>query len=178
MKYQFPSADGLYPIPAYLYIKPDRVLGVPGGAYYYDPRQHRLLALQSGLLDPDTYDYFVNRPVYENAAFSLFFIADMAAIRPLYGERSRDFCHIESGAMAQLLSMTAVEHGLGLCGIGSVEEQQLTALFDLGPSHELIYSMIGGLRTADEQHRASVEAFAIEPVTASLDDEDMEEFEV
>ena len=178
VKYQFPSAGGLYPIQAYLYVKPDRVLGVPGGAYYYDPRQHRLLALQSGLLDPDTYDYFVNRPVYENAAFSLFFIADMAAIRPLYGERSRDFCHIESGAMAQLLSMTAVEHGLGLCGIGSVEEQQLTALFDLGPSHELIYSMIGGLRTADEQHRAPVEAFAIEPVTASLDDEEMEEFEV
>ncbi len=178
VKYQFPSAGGLYPIQAYLYIKPDRVLGVPGGAYYYDPRQHRLLALQSGLLDPDTYDYFVNRPVYENAAFSLFFIADMAAIRPLYGERSRDFCHIESGAMAQLLSMTAVEHGLGLCGIGSVEEQQLTALFDLEPSHELIYSMIGGLRTADEQHRAPVEAFAIEPVTESLDDEDMEEFEV
>jgi len=178
VKYQFPSAGGLYPTQAYLYIKADRVLGVPGGAYYYDPRQHRLLALQSGLLDPDIYDYFVNRPVYENAAFSLFFIADMAAIRPLYGERSRDFCHIESGAMAQLLSMTAVEHGLGLCGIGSVEEQQLTTLFDLGPNHELIYSMIGGLRTADEQHRAPVEAFAIEPVSASLDDEDMEEFEV
>ena len=178
VKYQFPSAGGLYPIQAYLYIKADRVLGVPGGAYYYDPRQHRLLALQSGALDPDTYDYFVNRPVYENAAFSLFFIADMAAIRPLYGERSRDFCHIESGAMAQLLSMTAVEHGLGLCGIGSVEEQQLKTLFDLGPSHELIYSMIGGLRTADEQHRAPVEVFASEPATASLDDEDMEEFEV
>ncbi|WP_323162118.1 non-ribosomal peptide synthetase [Pseudomonas fluorescens] len=178
VKYQFPSAGGLYPIQAYLYIKADRVLGVPGGAYYYDPRQHRLLALQSGALDPDTYDYFVNRPVYENAAFSLFFIADMAAIRPLYGERSRDFCHIESGAMAQLLSMTAVEHGLGLCGIGSVEEQQLKTLFDLGPDHELIYSMIGGLRTADEQHRAPVEAFAIEPASASLDDEDMEEFEV
>jgi len=100
VKYQFPSAGGLYPIQAYLYVKPDRVRGVPGGAYYYDPRQHRLLALQSGLLDPDTYDYFVNRPVYENAAFSLFFIADMAAIRPLYGERSRDFCHIESGAIS------------------------------------------------------------------------------
>ncbi|MBV4477559.1 non-ribosomal peptide synthetase [Pseudomonas botevensis] len=177
-KYQFPSAGGLYPLQAYLYVKPERVLGVPGGAYYYDPRQHRLLALQSGLLDPDTYDYFVNRPVYENAAFSLFFIADMAAIRPLYGERSRDFCHIESGAMAQLLSMTAVEQGLGLCGIGSIEGQQLTALFDLGPSHELIYSMVGGLRTADEQHRAPVETFVLEPAMQSPGDDDMEEFEV
>ncbi|MCV5737861.1 SagB/ThcOx family dehydrogenase, partial [Escherichia coli] len=81
----------------------------------------------------------------ENAAFSLFFIADMAAIRPLYGERSRDFCHIEAGGMAQLLTMTAVEQGLGLCGMGSLEEQQLSALFDLGPNHQLIYSMVDGL---------------------------------
>ncbi|UWF51918.1 amino acid adenylation domain-containing protein [Pseudomonas sp. N3-W] len=175
VKYQFPSAGGLYPIQAYVYVKPGRVAGVPGGAWYYDPRQHRLLATGSGLLDPDSYDYFVNRPVYENAAFSLFFIADMAAIRPLYGERSRDFCHIEAGAMAQLLTMTAVEQGLGLCGVGSIEEQQLPALFDLGPSHQLIYSMVGGLRTADEQHRTRIEAFTPDE---SADDSDMEEIEV
>jgi len=175
VKYQFPSAGGLYPIQAYLYVKPQRVLGVPGGAYYYDPRQHQLLALDSGELDPDTYDYFVNRPVYENAAFSLFFIADMAAIRPLYGERSHDFCHIEAGAMAQLLSMTAAEHDLGLCGTGVIEEQQLPTLFDLGPSHRLIYSMVGGLRSADPQRAAPLEAFA---PPAPDDDSDMEEIEV
>ncbi|WP_024698598.1 non-ribosomal peptide synthetase [Pseudomonas avellanae] len=179
VKYQFPSAGGAYPIQAYLYVKPQRVSGVPGGAYYYDPLLHRLLALDSGELDPDTYDYFVNRPVYENAAFSLFFIADMAAIRPLYGERSRDFCHIEAGGMAQLLTMTAVEQGIGLCGMGSLEEQQLPALFDLGPDHLLIYSMVGGLRTADEQHLAQVEAFAPAPAVGQMDDDgDMEEIEI
>ncbi|MFI3044765.1 amino acid adenylation domain-containing protein [Pseudomonas coronafaciens] len=178
VKYQFPSAGGAYPIQAYLYVKPQRVSGVPGGAYYYDPLLHRLLALDSGALDPDTYDYFVNRPVYENAAFSLFFVADMAAIRPLYGERSRDFCHIEAGGMAQLLTMTAVEQGIGLCGMGSLEEQQLPALFDLGAEHLLIYSMVGGLRTADEAHRAQVEAFARAPVELADDDSDMEEIEI
>ncbi|MEE4678039.1 amino acid adenylation domain-containing protein [Pseudomonas alliivorans] len=178
VKYQFPSAGGLYPIQAYLYIKPQRVNGVPGGAYYYDPVQHRLLALDSGVLDPDTYDYFVNRPVYENAAFSLFFIADMAAIEPLYGERSRDFCHIETGAMAQLLTMTAADHGLGLCGMGSLEEQQLPTLFDLGASHRLIYSMVGGLRAVGEQHRVHIEAFASDPRAELPDDCDMEEVEI
>ncbi|MEE4307376.1 amino acid adenylation domain-containing protein [Pseudomonas alliivorans] len=178
VKYQFPSAGGLYPIQAYLYIKPQRVNGVPGGAYYYDPVQHRLLALDSGVLDPDTYDYFVNRPVYENAAFSLFFIADMVAIEPLYGERSRDFCHIETGAMAQLLTMTAADQGLGLCGMGSLEEQQLPTLFDLGASHRLIYSMVGGLRAVGEQHRVHIEAFASDPRTELPDDCDMEEVEI
>ncbi|WP_246771741.1 amino acid adenylation domain-containing protein, partial [Pseudomonas syringae] len=177
VKYQFPSAGGLYPIQCYLYVKPQRVTGVAAGAYYYDPVEHRLLMLDSEPLDPDTYDYFVNRPVYENAAFSLFFIADMAAIRPLYGERSRDFCHIEAGGMAQLLSMTAVEQGLGLCGMGSLEEQQLSALFDLGPNHQLIYSMVGGLRTADEQRRAQVEAFA-SAADQTDDASDMEEIEI
>ncbi|KPY82891.1 Amino acid adenylation [Pseudomonas syringae pv. tagetis] len=177
VKYQFPSAGGLYPIQSYLYVKPQRVAGVAAGAYYYDPIRHRLLRLDSDVLDPDTYDYFVNRPVYENAAFSLFFVADMAAIRPLYGERSRDFCHIEAGGMAQLLTMTAVEQGLGLCGMGSIEEQQLSALFDLGANHQLIYSMVGGLRTAAEQRHRQVEAFASaadQPDEAS----DMEEIEI
>ncbi len=178
VKYQFPSAGGLYPIQAYLYIKPQRVNGVPGGAYYYDPVQHRLLALGSGVLDPDTYDYFVNRPVYENAAFSLFFIADMAAIEPLYGERSRDFCHIETGAMAQLLTMTAADYGLGLCGMGSLEEHQLPTLFDLGASHRLIYSMVGGVRAVGEQRRDHIEAFVSDPHAELPDDYDMEEVEI
>ncbi|RMP31323.1 Non-ribosomal peptide synthetase [Pseudomonas amygdali pv. lachrymans] len=177
IKYQFPSAGGLYPIQSYLYVKPQRVTDVAAGAYYYDPVQHRLLRLDSDVLDPDTYDYFVNRPVFENAAFSLFFIADMAAIRPLYGERSRDFCHIEAGGMAQLLTMTAVEQGLGLCGMGSLEEQQLSALFDLGPNHQLIYSMVGGLRTADEHRRTQIEAFA-SAADQTDDASDMEEIEI
>ncbi|RMM89311.1 Non-ribosomal peptide synthetase [Pseudomonas savastanoi pv. glycinea] len=177
IKYQFPSAGGLYPIQSYLYVKPQRVIGVAAGAYYYDPVQHRLLRLDIDVLDPDTYDYFVNRPVFENAAFSLFFIADMAAIRPLYGERSRDFCHIEAGGMAQLLTMTAVEQGLGLCGMGSLEEQQLSALFDLGPNHQLIYSMVGGLRTADEHRRTQIEAFA-SAADQTDDASDMEEIEI
>jgi hypothetical protein len=48
--------------------------------------------------------------------------------------------------MAQLLTMAAPEQGVGLCGIGSVERDELGPLLDLGPTHRLIYSMVGGLR--------------------------------
>ncbi|CAK15503.1 non-ribosomal peptide synthetase [Pseudomonas entomophila] len=173
-KYLFPSAGGAYPLQTYLSIKPGRVLGVPGGAYYHDPVGHRLVAVGEGVLDPDTYDYFVNRPVYEGAAFALFFVADLAAIRPLYGEGSHDFCLIEAGAMAQLLTMAAADQGLGLCGVGSVEPRQLASLFDLGPSHSLVYSMVGGLRGGHVSHRPQPETLAI----TAQDDTDMEEFEV
>ena len=36
-KYLYGSAGSSYPVQTYLYLKPGRVAGVPGGAYYYDP---------------------------------------------------------------------------------------------------------------------------------------------
>jgi SagB-type dehydrogenase family enzyme len=146
-KYLYGSAGSSYPVQTYLYVKPDRVAGVPGGAYYYDPGAHQLVAVGPGrTLSPDAYDYFVNRPVFDAAAFALFLVADLAAIEPLYGSESLGFCQIEAGSMAQLLTMAASGQGLGLCGIGSVERSELDPLLDLSPTHQLIYSMVGGLR--------------------------------
>jgi amino acid adenylation domain-containing protein len=177
-KYLYGSAGGAYPVQAYLYVKPGRVAGLPGGAYYYDPRQHRLVELgRDRVLDPDAYDYFVNRPVFLSGAFALFLVAELAAIEPLYGEQSVSFCHIEAGGMAQLLTMAAVEHRLGLCGIGSVDPQALQRLFDLGPTHRLVYSMIGGARQPDELEPGADE---LEPGADGLDAElaEMEDLEI
>jgi SagB-type dehydrogenase family enzyme len=151
-KYQYASAGGTYPIQTYCFVKPGRITGLPGGAYYHDPAEHRLLLLGEGReLSADAYDYFVNRPVFEAAAFGLFLVAELAAIEPLYGEVSHGFCQIEAGGMAQLLTMSAAEVGLGLCGMGSVEAD-LAALFDLGPTHRLVYSMVGGSRPVALPH--------------------------
>ncbi|WP_051319008.1 non-ribosomal peptide synthetase [Chitinimonas koreensis] len=148
-KFLYGSAGGAYPMQTYVYVKPGRVEGLAGGAYYHDPAAHRLVALGQGReLSADAYDYFVNRPVFEAAAFALFLVADLAAIEPLYGDKSLDFCHIEAGAMAQLLTIAAAEQRLGLCGIGSLETDRLEALFELGASHRPVYSMVGGLRRA------------------------------
>ncbi|HET6210702.1 MAG TPA: nitroreductase family protein, partial [Jatrophihabitans sp.] len=180
-KYLYGSAGGAYPVQAYLYVKPGRVAGVPGGAYYYDPHRHRLVELgRDRTLDPDAYDYFVNRPVFLSGAFALFLVAELAAIQPLYGEQSLSFCQIEAGAMAQLLTMTAVEHRLGLCGIGSVEPDTLRALFDLGPSHRLIYSMVGGPRPVAEPETVATADDADSELTELelADDLEMEDLEL
>ena len=177
-KYLYPSAGSLYPVQTYLYLKPGRVAGVPGGAYYHDPVTHRLIEIGQGrVLPADAYDYFVNRPVFEGAAFAVFLMAELAAIRPLYGEKSLDFCHIEAGAMAQLLAGAAADQQLGLCGVGMVEVEPLRALFDLGDSHRLIYSMVGGLRADEKRDARLVEAFIPTRDTAA-DEEDMEQIEI
>jgi len=143
-KFLYPSAGGLYPVQAYLYVKPGRVTGVQAGAYYYDRKQHRLHRTSELELPSDAYDYFVNRPTFDAAAFSLFLVADLGAIEPIYGGKSVDFCHIEAGTIAQLLAMAASDCKLGLCGIGSVDFEQMHALFDLGERHRIVYSMVGG----------------------------------
>ncbi len=154
-KYLYGSAGGAYPMQAYLYVKPGRVAGVPGGAHYYDPQGHRLVELgRDRVLDADAYDYFVNRPVFESGAFAVFLVAELAAIEPLYGEASLGFCQIEAGAMAQLLTMTAAGCGIGLCGIGSVEHAAVTALLGLSPTHRLVYSMVGGARAGEIPRRS------------------------
>jgi nitroreductase len=77
-------------------------------------------------------------------------VAQRAAIEPLYQEQSATFTAIEAGAMAQLLTMAAPDHGLGLCGIGALDTAELAALFDLEPSHRLVYALLGGGRPGAE----------------------------
>jgi amino acid adenylation domain-containing protein len=164
-RFQYASAGGLYPVQTYIYVKPDRVIGVPSGCYYVDPKDRTLVATGSGkALSADAYDYFVNRPTFEGGAFALFFVADDAAIRPLYGDQGRDMSLIEAGLVAQHLTHRAGQIGLGLCGIGEMINEALCDLFGLGPHHQLIYSMIGGIpATAPAQNDPS---------------EEMEEFEI
>ncbi|WP_433385475.1 amino acid adenylation domain-containing protein [Micromonospora sp. KLBMP9576] len=146
-RFQYGSAGGTYAVQTYVLVKAGRISGVPGGAYYHDPAAHRLVALgRDRELSPDAFDYFVNRPVYDSAAFALFLVAQRAAIEPLYQEQSGTFTAIEAGAMAQLLTMAAPDLGLGLCGIGSLDTAALAALFDLETSHRLVYALLGGGR--------------------------------
>lgn len=146
LKYRYASAGGLYPNQVYLHLKEDRVAGLAGGSYYYDPREHRLELLQERASVPsDIHIPFVNQPVYEEAAFSLFIVAKLEAIAPAYRDRSLHFSKIEAGTMSHELELSAAEHGLGLCHIGTVDFDRIRDLFDLDPDHLLVHSFVGGV---------------------------------
>jgi aryl carrier-like protein len=86
----------------------------------------------------------INRGVFESAAFALYFVGEMKAIRPLYGEWSRDFCMLEAGLMAQLLEMRAAGCGMGLCQIGGLEFEPLRQGLGLEKSQVYLHGMVGG----------------------------------
>ncbi len=144
-KYRYPSAGGLYPVQTYLYIKPDAVAGLAGGYYYHDPAASALVQL-SGPSDVNAGLYAgYLRPLADASAFSLFLVADMAAIEPMYGKVARDFCLIEAGYMGQLLMSEGVGELLGLCPVGGlVADSQFRQLLQLADSHTVVHSFTGG----------------------------------
>jgi SagB-type dehydrogenase family enzyme len=152
-KYLYASPGGLYPTQTYLHFKPGRVNGIAPGIYYYHPVEHRLVLISGDVdLDRSIHVPFINTPIFDEAAFSIFLIAQLAAIMPVYGGRSLHFATLEAGVMAHLLEDSAPKCGIGLCQIGSLEFERIRPLFELERSHVLIHSLLGGLIDADRLH--------------------------
>ncbi len=149
-KYLYGSAGGLYPVQTYLYIKPDRVESIEGGIYYYHPVDHRLVLLSNDpFLDNRIYNPHINRPIFEEAAFGIFLIAQLSAIVPMYQEQSLHFAVIEAGLISQLLETHAPDSGIGLCQIGELDFDRSRHLFNLDDTHLLIHSLLGGISDRD-----------------------------
>jgi amino acid adenylation domain-containing protein/thioester reductase-like protein len=144
-KHAYGSGGGTYSVQAYLHVKPGRVEDLAGGCYYYDPHEHTVVRLGSDANDfTEDLHWWWNRDSFRQSAFSIFLVAALDAIGPLYGERSMHFATLEAGLMTQLLEAFAGEHGLGLCQIGEMNFEHLRDLFALDDGHVLVHSMIGG----------------------------------
>ena len=156
-KYLYASPGGLYPGQVYLHIQPERVRDVLAGTYYYHPVDHRLVLLTANAkIDRSIHIPFINTPIFDQAAFSIFLITQLRAIAPAYGEHSLRFATLEAGIMAHLLEMSAAECGLGLCQIGSIEFERIRHLFDLDDTHVLMHSLLGGLIDPQAQEHWSL----------------------
>jgi phthiocerol/phenolphthiocerol synthesis type-I polyketide synthase C len=142
--HRYGSAGGLYPVQTYLHVRPSRVSDLAGGAYYHHPVEHVLAPLSSDVDLDRAIHAVINRPVFDRAAFSIFLVAQMNAIEPVYGERARDFALIEAGLMAQVLEEAATRHRMGLCQIGLIDFERIRTLFRLEESHRFLHSLLGG----------------------------------
>lgn len=164
-KQLYSSAGGLYPVQVYVYAKPDQIQGLTSGIYYYNPLRHSL-NLCSGSGDctiPGSIFEGTNVSIYNNAAFAIFLIADLDAIRPIYQGFSRDFCLIEAGIVSHLLESESVTEGIGLCQIGALPFKRIASLFKLKTSHLYLHCLLGG-----PIHEADTKLDALNQESSSL----------
>ena len=129
----------------YLHIKPNRVEGIPAGTYYYDPLGFNLVSLTpDATLDREIHEPFINRPIFDAAAFSVFLIAQLSAIAPLCGLHGWQLAVLEAGYLSQLLMMQSGRHRIGLCPIGNLAFDKVRHLLVLDDTHVLVHSLVGG----------------------------------
>jgi amino acid adenylation domain-containing protein len=144
-RFLYPSAGGIYGVQTYVHVKRNRVDGLAPGTYYYHPVDHQLVVVSAEAeLERSIHEPFVNRPVFDQAAFSIFLVAELAAVGPLYGRHALGFAQLEAGSMSQLLMSDASGHGLGLCPIGDLDFERIRDLFALGDTQVLVHSLLGG----------------------------------
>ena len=131
-KYFYPSAGSLYPVQAYIAIKDNTFDELEGGYYYYNPENHSL---------DQIFSYCENKHSeineFEHGDLLIYLIADLRAIRPLYGKFSEEFCFQEAGYMVNLLVNSQYTGGF-LNKIEISNWQLLVNHFDLSSEHLLM----------------------------------------
>ncbi|GLQ87907.1 non-ribosomal peptide synthetase [Dyella flagellata] len=143
-RYRYASAGGLYPVQAYLYVKPGRIHGLLGGHYYYHPEQHRLFELGDGVAwDRQVYGE-QNRVIFDHAALCVLLVCPVDLVETHYGEWGYDLAMFEAGSIAQVLRDAAAPLGLGICSIGTLDFARVRQVLGLDDRHLLLHSFVGG----------------------------------
>ncbi len=143
-KRRYGSAGGLYPVQAYVYLKPGRVDDAPSGLYYFSPDRPALRFVGGGASIESAFVDEEDRALFEGAAFALFLVAKLDAMRPIYGEDTERYCLLEAGAICQLLETAAPELALGLCQVGGVAFETARHEFNLEADCQYLHCLIGG----------------------------------
>lgn len=157
-KFLYASPGGLNATQVYLHVKPGRIENIPAGTYYYHPEEHQLKILTPNVdIDRGIHIPFINTPMFDECAFSIFFVADLDAIGPGYGERGIHFVTLESGIMAHQLEISGPNHGIGLCQVGGLDFDSIRSWFKLKDTHVLIHSTLGGYIDPNRSSKTDLE---------------------
>lgn len=155
--YLYASAGGKYAVQVYIYVKENGVEGISKGLYYYHPEEHALYYISEGkTIDGGIYPSYY-RQVYNQSSFAVYFIAQLAAIEPVYMDFSEGLVTIDSGYMKQLFLMDSEAKNMGLIGVDTIDFAQIKADFKLDQSHFCLSGMLGGNNCTEQQFEFPVD---------------------
>ncbi|QMV14112.1 non-ribosomal peptide synthetase [Vibrio spartinae] len=144
-RYLYPSTGGVYALRTYICLHEGKVSGMPAGLYCLEPRENALVLIDTDFqVPPEIHDPFVNRPIFEQAAFSVLIFAHLPALLPLYGEMAPDLSRVEAGYLGQLLMMRAAQYQIGLCPIGTIDVNLIRERFGVEDGEMFVHGFLGG----------------------------------
>ncbi|MBN9887996.1 SagB/ThcOx family dehydrogenase [Salipiger abyssi] len=145
-----PSAHALYPIRLFLTVA--RVTGMAAGVYEVDAETGEAALRTARDLRRDLREAaFEDQPWLENAPLVVTLCADLEKLnaaffdQPPIGHRGERYAYVESGAIAQNLSLQAVEMGLGSVLVAGFDDDKTADLLQV-PMRPLLHMCFGGKR--------------------------------
>jgi amino acid adenylation domain-containing protein len=135
-RYLYPSIDGEYGVDIHVLIQPSGVQGLAGGVYRYERESHQLVLI-SATLSVDFKSCFTpfNRGHAQSSQFAIFLSQK---------KQHAYFSLLESGYMGQLLLERQAELGIGVCPIGGMMFEKISADFGFSDDDMLMHSFLCG----------------------------------
>ena len=139
-----PSAGALYPLE--VYVAAEHVDGLATGVYRYVPRQHGLQVVVDRSVRDQLFRDALSQSAVADAPATLAFAAVFARTTRKYGERGRQYVHMEVGHAAQNLYLQATAMGLGTVVIGAFNDDSVKRTLGMSDDEEPLCLMPVGRR--------------------------------
>ncbi len=131
-----PSAGGLYPLETYVAL--GAVVGLEPGLYRYEPGRHAVWLIGLGDRRPDLAAAALAQTWIKAAPVVIALAAVYARTTEKYGERGRQYIHMEVGHAAENVCLQATALGLCTAVVGAFDDRSVNRVMQMADDEEPI----------------------------------------
>lgn len=136
-----PSAGALYPLEIYIVVGGKGVKELKESVYHFIPQGHKIEKKKAGDLRQDLMRACLDQSSVAQAPVVLIITAEYERTTQKYGERGRQYIHMEAGHAAQNIYLQVESLGLTTVTIGSFDEGEIGKILNLPENYTSLYVM-------------------------------------
>ena len=134
-----PSAGALYPLEIYLIA--GNVKDLPAGVYKYDYTNHKIKKVVDGDKRAEMCDACLGQSSVKEGAINILICGIYQRTTGKYGDRGKQYVHVEVGCVAQNVYLQVESLGLGTVYIGALNDKQIQQIAKL-PAKEIPFCVL------------------------------------
>lgn len=136
-----PSAGALYPLEIYIVVGGKGVKELKESVYHFIPQGHKIEKKKEGDLRQDLMRACLDQSSVAQAPIVLIITAEYERTTQKYGDRGKQYVHMEAGHAAQNIYLQVESLGLATVTIGSFDGEEIGKILNLPPNYTSLYVM-------------------------------------